>query len=70
MLHTMYKIWRSKKNLRYELVREAAKKILLLMAGPLRPPSSFNDRWNFGTLEKKVPKKVFFFFNGPATEEL
>ena len=45
-------------------VREAAKKVLLLLAGPLRtnppPPSELNGRWNFGTLEKKVPKKVLF----------
>ena len=45
-------------------VREAAKKILL-MAGPLRPnctpsPLKLNGRWNYGTLEKKVPKNEFF----------
>ena len=40
------------------------KKVLLLMAGPLRPypppPLELNGRRHFGTLEKKVPKKGFF----------
>ena len=34
------------------ILREAAKKVLLLMGGPLSP--------NFGTLEKKVKEKLFF----------
>ena len=42
-------------------LREAAKKVLLLMAGPLRPnsppPLNLNGRKNFGTLEKN---KFFF----------
>ena len=47
--------------------REAVKKILLLMAGPLRPtPLELNGRWNVGTLEKKV-KKSYFFPNGPPS---
>ena len=43
------------------LIREVAKKVLLLMAGPLRPnppPLEPLGRWNVGTLEKKVKKKV------------
>jgi len=45
-------------------IREAAKKNLLLKAGPLRPNHppllELDGRWNFGMLEKKVPKKVIF----------
>ena len=50
-------------------LREAAKKVIFLMAGPLRPnpppPSSLMaveilERW------KKRLKKSFFFLNGPA----
>ena len=45
-----------------DCIREAAKKVLLLMARPLRPnpppPIELNGRWNVGTLEKKAPKKV------------
>ena len=44
-------------------VREAAKKVLLLMAGPLRPnppPLELNGRWKFGTLKKNYQKKFFF----------
>ena len=45
-------------------LREAAKKVIFLMAGPLRPnpphPLELNGRWNFGTFEKKVPKEFFF----------
>ena len=50
---------------------EAAKKVLLLMAGPLRPknplpspPLDLNGCWNVGTLEKRFQKKLFFL-NGP-----
>ena len=56
----------------YQRLRKAAKKVLLLMAGPLRPnpplppPLELNGRWNFGTLEKKGSKKSYFFLNGPA----
>ena len=43
-------------------LREVAKYVFLLMAGPLRPklppPLELNGRWKNGTLEKKVPKKV------------
>ena len=45
-------------------LRVAAKKVLPLMARPLRlnppPPLELNGRWNVGTQEKKVPKKVIF----------
>ena len=44
-------------------IREAAKKVLLLMTGPFkpnpRPPLEFG-RFNFGTFKKKVLKKDFF----------
>ena len=50
-------------------VREAAKKVLTLMGGPLRPnppPSlELNGRRTFETLEKG-PKKSSFFLKGPA----
>ena len=39
------------------------------MVRPLRPnplPLELNGRWNYGMLEKKVPRKVLFFLNGPA----
>ena len=41
-------------------IREAVKKVLVLMAGPLRPNPPPSSRLNVGTLEKKVPKKFFF----------
>ena len=47
------------------------KKVLLLMAGPLRqtpPPRpllELNGRWYVGTLEKRFQKR-FFFLNDPA----
>ena len=51
-------------------VREAAKKVLLLMARPLRPnpqpPLELYGRWNVGTLEKNWFKESYFFLNGPA----
>ena len=45
----------------YVSIREATKKVLLLMAGLLRPnppPLELNGRWN--VRKKKVPKKLFF----------
>ena len=38
------------------------KKVLLLMAGPLRPNPilELNGRWNVGTSEKRLKKKLFF----------
>ena len=48
-----------------KLIREAAKKVLLLMAGPLRPPppASSLERWN---VEKKGAKISYVFLHGPA----
>ena len=52
----------------FSCIREAAKKVLLLMAGPLRPkppPLELNGHWKVGMLEKKV-KKSYFFLDGLA----
>ena len=48
-----------------KLIREAAKKVLLLMAGPLRPPppASSLERWN---VEKKGAKISYVFLHGPV----
>ena len=51
-------------------LREAAKYVFLLMAGPLRPklpPLELNGRWKNGTLEKKGSKKSYFIHNIPFT---
>ena len=53
------------------LIWEAAKNVLLLLAGPLRPNPPPSSLMAFGTSErwkKKVKKKFFFpfFLNGPA----
>ena len=46
-------------------LREATKKVLLLMTGPLRPnspsPLELNCRWNVGTLGKKGYQKKFLY---------
>ena len=38
------------------------KKVLLLIAGPIRlnSPLELNGRWNVGKLKKKVPQKFVF----------
>ena len=48
--------------------REAQKKVLLLMARPLRPnppPLELDGRWNVIVGKKKVPKKFFLFMARP-----
>ena len=56
----------------HKWIREAAKKVFLLIAGPLRPdppPLSpeLNGRWNFGMLENNGPaiKRRTFFCGFP-----
>ena len=56
-------------NKKYACLGKPQKKVLLLMAGPLRPnplPRRASWPWKFWNIGKKRFQKSYFFLNGPA----